>query len=95
MAVKKRFILGLLAAVLLFSAALTRLEDSREAQGRQRLEDSVRRTAVSCYASQGFYPPSVAYMEENWGLQYEKERYVIRYEVFASNLMPDITVLEK
>ena len=60
-----------------------------------RLEDSVRRTAVTCYAAEGFYPPSVDYMEENWGLQYEKDRYVVRYEVFASNLMPQITVLEK
>jgi len=84
-----------LAGVLLFSVAVSRLDADREQQAVSRLEDSVRRTAVSCYASRGFYPPSVAYMEEHWGLQYDKEHYVIRYEAFASNLMPEITVLEK
>lgn len=92
---KKRFALGILLAAALFLLFLNRLEAGRQMQGLQRLEDSVRRTAVSCYASEGFYPPSVGYMEEHWGLQYEKERYVIRYEVFSSNLMPQITVLEK
>jgi len=92
---KKRFALGILLSAALFLLFLNRLEAGRQMQGLQRLEDSVRRTAVSCYASEGFYPPSVGYMEEHWGLQYEKERYVIRYEVFSSNLMPQITVLEK
>ena len=83
------------AAVLLFTMAVSRLDTDRQQQARSRLEDSVRRTAVACYAAEGFYPPSVDYMETNWGLQYEKDRYVVRYEVFASNLMPEITVLEK
>ena len=91
----KRFFLGILLTAALFLLFLDRLEDGRSAQGLRRLEDGVRKCAVSCYASEGFYPPDVAYMEENWGLQYEKDRYVIRYEVFSSNLMPQITVLEK
>lgn len=84
-----------LAGVLLFSLAVSRLDADREQQALLRLENSVRRTAVSCYAARGFYPPSVAYMEEHWGLQYDRQHYVIRYEAFASNLMPEITVLEK
>lgn len=83
--------LGLVAVLLL--CCLSRL-DAGEG-GRQRLEDRVRRTAAACYASEGFYPPDLDYMEENWGLRYDGQRYVIRYEVFAANLMPQITVLEK
>lgn len=89
----KKTIVTVLAVSLLVLTALSRLDTGE--QGRQRLERSVRRTAAACYASEGFYPPSVDYMERNWGLQYEKDRYVVRYEVFASNLMPQITVLEK
>ena len=63
--------------------------------GKQQLETVLRRTAVSCYAAEGFYPPDVAYMQENYGLQYDEETYVIRYERPASNWMPDITVLER
>lgn len=91
----KKTLLTLILAALAFLACLSRLETGRTEQGRLRLEDSVRRTAVVCYAAEGFYPPSVDYMEKNWGLQYEKDRYVIRYEVFSSNLMPQITVLDK
>lgn len=92
---KKRLFFGIVLSVALFLLFLNRLEAGNAEQGISRLESSVRRCAVSCYASEGFYPPNVAYMEENWGLRYEKDRYVIRYEVFSSNLMPQITVLEK
>ena len=85
----------LYALVLLgFLAALSRLETGRSDQGRQQLEKALRHTAVSCFASEGVYPPSVKYMEERYGLQYDKKKYTVHYEVFASKLMPDITVLE-
>lgn len=80
--------------VLAFCLGVNRLEGARSTQGRQQLEDALRRTAVSCYASQGFYPPSVDYMVRHWGLRYDPEQFTIHYEVFASNLMPDITVLD-
>lgn len=91
----KKTILSIALAVLILLVGLCRLEENRRSQGRQRLEDSVRRTVAACYAAEGFYPPLVEYMEENWGLQYHKDRYVISYEIFASNLMPRVTVLEK
>ena len=32
-------------------------------------------------------------MQQHYGLQYDTGRYTVRYVRFASNLMPDITVL--
>ena len=86
----------LLAAVLVcFLIALSRLgQGSREA-GRQQLEETLRRTAVACYAAEGFYPPSVDYMVQHYGLQYDEDTYRVHYEIFASNLMPEITVVER
>lgn len=92
---RKRSIALLLAVALFFLGAVARLEEDRKAEGKQQLETVLRRTAVSCYAAEGFYPPDVAYMQENYGLQYDEETYVIRYERPASNWMPDITVLER
>ena len=80
--------------VAAFLVALNRLDTGNEDQGKQQLEEALRRTAVSCFASEGAYPPSVKYMEERYGLQYDKDKFTVRYEVFASNLMPDIVVLE-
>ena len=81
--------------VVFFLSALSRLEADRKSEGKQQLEEVLRRTAVSCYASEGFYPPDVAYMQEHYGLQFDEKNYIIRYERPVSNWMPDITVLER
>lgn len=94
-AMKKRSILLLIGVLLCFSVALSRVgQGSREA-GKYQLEETLRRTAVACYAAEGFYPPDVAYMTEHYGLRYDPNTYLVHYEIFASNLMPDITVVER
>jgi hypothetical protein len=50
---------------------------------------------VACYAAEGVYPPDLDYLKEHYGLQINEERYTVFYEIFAENLMPAITVLEK
>ena len=92
---KIKSILLVLAVVAFFVVCVTRLESGRQAQGKQQLEEAVRRTVVTCYSVDGFYPPSIQYMQDHYGLQYDSKKYTIHYEVFASNLMPEITVLEK
>ncbi len=88
-------LLALAAAVLLcFSTSLERLRTDRDQEGKRQLEDSLRRAAVACYAVEGIYPMDVAYLEEHYGVQVDEERYTVYYEIFAENLMPDITVLE-
>ena len=83
-----------LAVLLMFTSALSNLDDGRRSEGRRQLEDAVRRSAVACYAAEGIYPPDLEYLEEHYGVQVDRERYTVVYEVFASNLMPDVTVLE-
>lgn len=87
--------LALTGAVLLyFWTAVSQLEWDREIEGKQQLEDVLHRTATACYAAEGFYPPNMEYMRQHYGIQFDEERYTVRYDVFASNLMPDITVLD-
>ena len=83
-----------LAAPVWFLAAVSNLETGRQNEGRAQLEDAIRRAAVACYAAEGIYPPDLAYLEEHYGIQVDEARYTVDYTVFASNLMPDITVLE-
>lgn len=80
---------------MVFVLSVSGLETDRKKEGRQQLEEVLRRTAVTCYAAEGFYPPDLEYMTEQYGLQYDEKEYVIYYEIFASNLMPVITVLER
>ena len=87
--------LGALCILLLFFTALSNLDSGRGEEGRQQLEESLRRAAVACYAAEGIYPPDLDYLREHYGLQIDEDRYTVFYEIFGSNLMPDITVLEK
>lgn len=98
---KRRFSIGpvlvipvVLAALLMFSTALSNLEEGRGRAGKEQLEEAIRRSAVACYAAEGIYPPDLEYLEEHYGIQVDRERYTVVYEAFASNLMPDVTVLE-
>ena len=77
-----------------FLTAVSNLSADRKAEGKMQLEDVLRRTAVACYAAEGVYPPDLKYMIEHYGISYDEEVYRVDYQVIASNLMPDITVLE-
>lgn len=83
------------AVVLCFLSGLSGLSEGHAGRGRQQLEDALQRAAVTCYAAEGFYPPSVDYLTAHYGVQIDHSRYAVSYVVFAENLMPDITVLEK
>lgn len=97
----KKYGLPILAAAIAvalaiwFFTALSSLEESRNEEGRQQLEDALRRGAVACYAAEGVYPPTLEYLTEHYGVQIDEDRYTVFYEIFAENLMPEITVLEK
>ena len=62
-------------------------------QAAQSLRTAVLDAAVQCYALEGAYPQSLSYLEENYGIQIDRERYNVFYSGFASNIMPDITVI--
>ena len=86
---------GFLAAVLWLVTAVSDLASGQDEEAMQQLEESLRRSAVACYAAEGVYPPDPAYLEEHYGVQIDEKRFVVYYDAFASNMMPDITVLEK
>ena len=95
-ALKALLTLVVLAVSLLsFSTAVSNLRLGGGEEGRLRLEESIRRAAVTCYAVEGIYPPDLAYLQEHYGIQVNEDRYYVFYEVFGSNMMPDITVLER
>ena len=72
---------------------LHQTEESSRAEGRRVLEDSIRRAVVINYAIEGTYPASIDYLTEKYGIHID-ERYLVHYSIFASNIMPDIAVIE-
>lgn len=67
-------------------------KDVRE-EGRTAIREAVIHSAVQCYAVEGVYPPSLQYMEEKYGLRVNHDDYIIFYDVFASNQLPNVQVL--
>ena len=94
MTVKKTVLTFLLFAIMVLMG-FSRLEAGNREQGRQRLEESLRRTAAACYAAEGIYPPDLTYLEAHYGIQIDRNRHNVIYQRIAENLMPDITVLER
>lgn len=95
---KKPFLIFLcvfLVVLLCFSLSLRRLSQDYRQVSSQQLEEAVRQTAVACYGAEGAYPPNVAYMVQHYSLRYDEEQFTVHYELFASNVMPEITVVEK
>lgn len=83
----------LLSLFCFFLLSISQVRNEQIEKGRQHLEDSLRLSAMSCYAIEGIYPPTLGYLEEHYGILINKEQYAVFYEVFADNLMPAITVV--
>ncbi len=81
--------------LVLFVTAVSNLNQGNRAEEKKQLEEAIRRSVVTCYATEGVYPPDFAYVKEKYGIQVDESRYLVVYDVFAENLMPDITVLER
>lgn len=86
---------AIVVVILCFLTAVSRVETGQKAEGKIQLEETLRQAAAACYAAEGAYPPDLAYMQEHYGIRINEEEYTVIYEVIASNLMPDITVLER
>ena len=86
--------LGITLVLLAFLTAVTNFNPEHTTEGRKQLEDAITKAAVSCYAAEGIYPPDLPYLIDHYGIQINTKQYTVVYEAIASNLMPDITVLD-
>ena len=83
--------LGLIG-FLYFGVSQTKAAANKESL--KYLENAIQRATVQCYAIEGMYPPDIAYLEKNYGIIVDHKKYAVHYEVFAANILPDITVLD-
>lgn len=92
--------LGIGLVMLLFAIALIIalwvgfgfLSDQAKEQGAQTLRDSIVDASMQCFAIEGYYPPSLEYLQDNYGLSVNENDYVVVYVAFASNVPPSVDV---
>lgn len=83
------------AIVLVFCLAVDKLTSASDDAELKLVRDAVKNAALTCYAVEGAYPEDLDYLREHYGLGYNEERYMIYYDAFASNVLPDIRVVER
>ena len=83
------------AVILAFCLILGSVNTAGEGAETELVRDAVRSAAVTCYGVEGFYPASVEYLRQNYGLAYDEDQYAVFYDAFASNIMPTIRVVPK
>lgn len=89
------FLSGILVfvAILGFFFSTDTLEESTQKQQTEHLIKVIKQDIVQCYALEGTYPPNLQYLEEHYGLTYDKKRFYIDYLSIGSNIFPDVTVI--
>lgn len=92
----KALILPLLSFVLIFGifyVGISQINETATTQQYENLKTAIRQSIVHCYAVEGRYPESLAYIEDHYGLTYDTSKYYIDYQPVAANLMPDVTII--
>ena len=59
------------------------------------LQKALNRSITQCYALEGSYPNDLVYLEDHYGLTYNKNRFFIDYQYIGDNLRPDVTIIER
>lgn len=94
----RRIVLPLLLFAVLLTAGTAMFRAVGTASGAAETElvrDAVRQAALTCYAVEGAYPSGLDYLQQHYGLVFDEEAYIVVYDAFASNVMPDVLVLER
>ena len=93
---------GVFAAAVLFCFVLAfiivgtlSLTGKAGEEGVLATRHAIERAAVLCYATEGFYPPGLTYLEENYGIQIDRRLYSVTYEVFSPGITPNIVVVAR
>ena len=87
--------IGLVIFVCMIAVAGVGIAGMRGRSSDEQLvvqKKAIERAAVLCYALEGFYPPKTDYLEEKYGLIVDRDKFLIVYRTFGSNIRPEISV---
>ena len=91
---KIRFLYVIFPVILIvFLLAIGSLRETTVTKQQESLESALMRDIAHCYAVEGFYPPSLDYIEEHYGLTYNKKLFFVDYQPIGSNMRPNVTIL--
>ncbi len=93
-------LLKIAAPLILFAAvavwvtyAISAAGKASEGREMDLVKTTIENGVTMCYSIEGAYPESLVYLKENYGINYDEEKYIVHYERFASNIRPAVTVI--
>ncbi|MCH5194431.1 MAG: hypothetical protein J1F11_10750 [Oscillospiraceae bacterium] len=87
---------ALFAAIMIW--LVVSVGNAGKSSGRKRSDamyTTIMNSASLCYSIEGEYPPDIEYLENNYGVHIDRDRYVVHYEYFGANIRPTVTIVER
>ena len=94
----RKFVLSAVVFVVIagaFYQGIQSLSSGTKKRQRESLENALTRSITYCYTVEGAYPESLEYLKEHYGLHYDENMFFVDYRVTGSNILPDVTIIEK
>ena len=96
---KKKLISGAFVSIFLFVGILVFFSISIANASKEideneviTLRKSIDKAIVNCYAIEGAYPENIEYIEKNYGIVIDREKFIVIYEVLGPNVLPNVIV---
>lgn len=74
---------------------LNQTSNNTDVEDVKRVNRMVKTALIECYSVEGFYPEEFSYLQENYALHINDEKYRINYDYQGSNVMPNVVVYRK
>ena len=84
---------GILVAIVFIGLGQT--EEASRAEGIRLLEEAIVRVAIHSFAVNGYFPADIDYIVDYYGVFIDTTRFVVHYDAFAPNILPNIRVFER
>ena len=88
-------IIVFLLIIFVFYFAISSVSSRTDAEQKASLKNALQRSVIHCYSIEGSYPESLDYLKKHYGITYDTQKFFVDYQVLGSNIMPDITIIEK
>ncbi len=78
-----------------FFISFNNIQKATDAQQLCQTRKMIQNASSLCYSIEGSYPPNIEYLVDNYDLVLNQDKYLVLFEAFASNVMPEISIFYK
>lgn len=77
---------------IFFFVAVANVSNEVDENELEALRTAIDKAVTTCYAIEGKYPESIEYIEENYGVVIDWDKYAVIYDRLSANIKPNVVV---